>query len=145
MSWNKGNNRNNMHGTTIKILVLSFKSWCFNIKNLCILPAQCIHVSYDSHNKNSLRKILCSYSSINHKSNLSRCYILSVGKQLLTVWRRIVLLRSFNHEDKGTILLWNISNYLIKTRHNNIPEDFTRSNVVNYYQSWHLYSQNLQI
>jgi len=34
----------------------------------------------------------------------------------------------FDPEDTGTTLLQKISNYLTKTRHNNIPEDFTRSN-----------------
>jgi hypothetical protein len=84
-------------------------------------------VSYVSQNKHILWKILFSYSSINHDSSLSWFYILSVGKQLLTVCRSIVLLRSFGPEDKGTTFLRNISNCLTKTRHNNIPEDYNLS------------------
>jgi hypothetical protein len=102
---------------------LAFKSRCFNIKNLCILSSQCIHMSYDSRNKHGFWKILYSYSSINHESSLSWFYILSAGKQLLTICKSIALLRSFDPENKGATLLRNTSNYLIKTRHNNIPED----------------------
>ena len=107
------------------IRCLKVKSWCFNIKNLCVSSTQCVHVSYDSHDKHSFWKILYSYSSINHESSVSWFYILLVGKQLLIVCRSTVLLRSFDPEDKGTTLLRNTSKYLIKTRHNNIPEDFT--------------------